>query len=307
MSDTLVISGASGHFGQAVLRHLLDTLQIAPQRVVACSRVPDKLADWARRGVVTRFADFGDAASLAAAFAGAQRLLLISADAFDAPGARLSKHLQAVAAAQQSAVGHLVYTSMVHPEGSPIGFAQDHLGTEQALRDSTLPGWTVLRNGWYFENQLMGLPAVLASGHWYSAAADGRTAHIGRDDLALAAATVLAGPPPGRHVFNLTGREAQSHADIAAKVTARVGRPIQVIPVPVQGLVQGLVGAGLPLPLAQTIASFDENVALGYAAEVTDDFQRLTGRAPQSFDDWLKAQHAALQGMAEAARQGRPG
>lgn len=296
MSDTLLITGAAGHFGQRVLHHLLHTLQVPASRLIATTRRPETLAALAAQGVTVRAADFDQPASLAAAFHGAQRLLLISTDALDRPGRRLAQHQAALQAAAAAGVQHVVYTSMPLPEDSPLLIAPDHAGTERALAASALPGWTVLRNHWYFENLFMSLPSALASGHWYSAAGEGRIAHIARDDLARAAATVLAGSSTGRSTYTLSGAQAFSTAEIAQAVSALLGKPIQVVPVPLEGLVQGMVGAGLPEPLARVFASFDTNTAAGRVAEVSGDYQRLTGVAPLPFADWLQANRAALAG-----------
>jgi NAD(P)H dehydrogenase (quinone) len=297
VSATLLVSGASGHLGQAVLHHLLDTLQVPASRIVAATRQPGNLAALAARGVAVRAADFDDPASLAGAFAGVQRLLLISTDALDRSGRRLAQHRAAIQAAGQAGVQHVVYTSMPLPEGSPIVFAPDHAGTEAALASSRLPGWTVLRNHWYFENLLHSLPAALASGRWYSAAGDGRLADIARDDLARAAAVVLAGDSTGRQTFTLSGPQALTTAEIAQQVSRAAGKPLQVVAVPLDALVQGMVAAGLPRPVAEVFASFDTNTAAGRAGTVTDDYRRITGRAPQSFADWLAANTAAIAAL----------
>jgi NAD(P)H dehydrogenase (quinone) len=70
MPQLLLVTGASGHFGQRVLQHLIDTLAVPASRIVAASRHPKKLADWAAKGVATRELDFENAATLPAAFAG---------------------------------------------------------------------------------------------------------------------------------------------------------------------------------------------------------------------------------------------
>ncbi|MBN6112391.1 NAD(P)H-binding protein [Xanthomonas bonasiae] len=296
--DSLLVTGAGGQFGQRVLAHLLDTLQLPPTRIVALTRRPEILAAWAARGVEVRHGDFDAPAALDAAFVGAARLLLISTDAIDRPGHRLAQHQAAIAAAARAGVRHLVYTSCVEPHDSPLLIAQDHAGTEDAIAASALPGWTVLRNHWYFENLFMSLPSVLASGHWYSAAGDGRIAHIARDDLARAAAVALAGGGEARRTLTLSGARAYSTAEIAALVAQTLGRPIQVVPVPVEGLVQGMVGAGLSEPLARVLASFDSNTAAGRVAAVTGDYQALTGQAPQPFEQWLQANRAQLAALA---------
>lgn len=292
--NTLIVTGAGGQLGQRVLAHLLDTLHVPADRIVAATRKPEALSSWAARGIDVRAADFEDPASLAAAFRGGDRLLLISTDALDRPGRRLAQHRAAIRAAEAAGIRHLVYTSMPKPEDSPLLLAPDHLGSERALADSALPGWTVLRNHWYFENLFMSVPQALASGQWYSAAGDGGIAHIARDDLARAAATALAGDGDGKRTLTLSGAQAHTTADIAAAVARATGKPLQVVPVPVETLVQGMIGAGLPEPLAQVFASFDTNTAAGRIAEITGDYKALTGVDPQPFETWLAANAAAL-------------
>lgn len=292
----LLVTGAGGHLGQRVVHHLLHSLGVPAQRVIVTTRQPGKLASLAALGVEVRAADFDDANALAKAFQGAERLLLISTDALDVPGRRLAQHRNAIRAAETAGVHHVVYTSMPLPHGSPLLIAPDHAGSEDALAASALQGWTVLRNHWYFENLFMTLPNVLPSGKWYSATGDGRVAHIARDDLALAAATALAASDGGKNTWTLSGAKAYSTAEMAALIAKAVGKPIDVVPVPVEALVQGMVGAGLPEPLARVFASFDTNTAAGRVAEVTGDYERLTGKKPQAFEAWLEAAAPALRG-----------
>lgn len=301
MPATLLVTGASGHFGRRVLDHLLGTLGVPSARIVATTRKPAALAAYTAKGVTVRAADFEDAVSLEKAFAGVDRLLLISTDTLDRPGVRLAQHQAAVAAAEKAGVRHVVYTSMPLPENSPILFAPDHLGTEYALAASRLPGFTVLRNHWYFENLAHALPAALASGHWYSAAGAGGYADIARDDLARAAATVLAGSETGRHTYTLSGAEALTREEIAAKVSAALEKPLAVVPVTIDALVAGMVAHGMPEPIARVFASFDAAAAAGRFAHVTNDYQTITGRKPQSFDAWLAANRAMLTGGHQTA------
>src|SRR5262245_30413102 len=280
----LLVTGASGPFGQRVLHHLVDTLKIPASDIIATTRPPDALAGWAAQGIILRAADFEEAASLPAAFEGAERLLLISTDAGDRPGRRIAQHKAAVEAAVKAGVKHVVYTSMPKPEGSPILIAPDHAATEAALAASALAGWTVLRNYWYFENLLASLPHVIASGQWFTAAGDGRIANIARDDLARAAAVALASTARGKATLTLGGDKPRTTAEIAALVSKATGKPIQVIQVSVDDLVKGIVGAGLPEPVARLIASFDVNTAAGRAGDVSGDFKALTGVNPLPFE-----------------------
>ncbi|PKO91086.1 MAG: NAD(P)-dependent oxidoreductase [Betaproteobacteria bacterium HGW-Betaproteobacteria-1] len=291
----ILVTGASGHLGRSVLKHLLETEKFPPGKITATTRNVSALADFAARGITIRQADFEDAASLAAAFAGSKRLLLISTDTLDRPGHRLQQHRNAIAAAVKAGVEHIVYTSMPNPENSPLLIAPDHAETEHALAASPLTS-IILRNNWYFENLFLGLPQYLASGLWYSASGDGRIAHIARDDLGRAAAAALASADTGNRIYNLTGRKAYSTEEIARLVSATAGKPIQVVPVPVEALIQGMIQAGMPEGLATIFASFDTNTAAGRVADITDDFLKLTGVHPQDYQDWLAANRANIAG-----------
>lgn len=293
MTDFLV-TGASGKFGQSVLRHLLDTLKIEPGRIAAASRKPDALSQWAARGIATHAIDFNDAASMAAAFASVKRVLIISTDALDAEGTRQRQHSAAIAAAAKAGVDHIVYTSLPNAETSLVTFAPDHAGTEAAIAASGVSGWSILRNHWYFENLFMSMPQALASGQWYSASGDGRLAHIARDDLALAAAVALTDGFTGQRTLTLGGDKARSTEEIAAKVSKATGKPLAVVHVPLEGLVQGMIGAGLPEGVAAVIGSFDATQKAGLFEGDSKEFETLTGRKPHPFEDWLAQNATAL-------------
>ena len=126
-----------------------------------------------------------------------------------------------------------------------------HEGTEAALASSALPSWTVLRNHWYFENLFRSVPGVLArGGKWFSAAGDGKLASISRDDLARAAACVLAGSYTDKTIYTLSGAQALTTTEQAQTLAQVLGRPIQVIPVPAEALIQGMESVLGKSPLA---------------------------------------------------------
>jgi NAD(P)H dehydrogenase (quinone) len=282
----LLVTGANGKLGRSVINHLLTANKVPAGQIIATTRDPAKLADLAAKGVAVRAADFSDSASLTRAFEGAKRLLLISTDSFE-PGLRKQQHANAVTAAEKAGVDHVVYTSMPNPDTSAVLFAPDHLDTEKALAASSLKGWSVLRHNWYFENLFMSLPQALKSGTHYSAAGQGKIAHISRDDLARADAAVLASGFNGKQTLTLSGDNEFSTDDIAALVSNATGKPLRVVHVPVEGLVQGMVGAGLPEAVARIFASFDVNTAQGGLAGTNTTFETLTGQKPKSFQTWL--------------------
>ncbi|EWY40081.1 nucleoside-diphosphate sugar epimerase [Skermanella stibiiresistens SB22] len=287
---TLMVTGAGGHLGRRVVEILLAGGQ---GKVIAGSRDPSKLTALAELGAEIRKVDFDDP-DLAGTFAGVDRLLIVSTDEIAVPGRRLAQHKAAVDAAVKAGVGHVVYTSMPNPEpGSPIPFAPDHFGTEQALAASGL-GWTVLRDSWYAENLLLSLPHVLATGQWFTSAGDGRVAHVTRDDCARAAAAALAAGERGNARYDVTGPEALTTTEIAAIASDVFGRPITVVQVTDEQLAEGMVASGVPAFLAPILVSFDTNTRVGRADLVGDGVKTLTGEDPTSLRDYLTANKAAF-------------
>ncbi|CDN48273.1 SDR family oxidoreductase [Neorhizobium galegae] len=289
----LLVTGAAGHLGRAVLRHLLETSKVAAADIVAASRDPNKLADLAASGLKTRAADFDDEAGLVKAFTGVDRVLIISTDELATPGKRITQHRNAVSAAAKAGVKHIIYTSMPNPDKSLVTFAPDHLGTEEAIKASGV-AYTILRNSWYHDNYLMGMPHNLQVGKWYTSVGTGKITTISRDDCARAAAAALANPPAGSRTFTLTGSETLTAAEIAARASAATGKPLDVVDVTDEQLTQGLTGAGLPAFVANMLVSADANIRAGNFEQVTSDYETLTGQKPQTLAAYFDTQKAAL-------------
>lgn len=291
MSETILVTGAAGQLGQLVVHHLIESYKVAPASIIAATRSPEKLAGLAAKGVVIRKADFDDAASLEAAFAGVDRLLIISTDALDTPGKRLTQHKAAVAAAVKAKVKQITYTSMPAPDNSLVTFAPDHLGTENAIKESGIP-YAIVRDAWYHDNYLHGMPHNLQTGKWFTSAGDGKISTISRDDCALAIASVLAAGTTG--TYTLTGKQSLTSKEIAAIVTEATGKPLDVVDVTDEQLGKGIRGAGLPGFVADMLVSADATIRAGKFDIVTDDFAKLTGKQPQSLGEYFVANKAAL-------------
>lgn len=293
MSETILITGAAGQLGRIVLDQVLASGKVAPASVIAASRDPSKLADYAERGVQVRKVDFDDPAALPAAFAGADRILIISTDVLGEPGRRLAQHVAAVEAAASAGAKRILYTSMPQPDDSAVTFAGDHLGTENAIKATGL-AYTIFRSGWYMENLFMALPHALQTGQWYSAAGNGRIAHVARRDSGEAIAAGLLASDVTSRTYTLTGDVAYSTEEIAAAASRATGRPLQVVHVTDEELAGGLKAAGLPDFLVPTVVSFDTNTREGKIAMATGDVEELTGRKPMSLDDFLSKNAKAL-------------
>lgn len=294
MAQKLLVTGASGHLGKLVLDALLRR-GVAASDIIATTRDPSKLADYAEKGVEVRHADFNDEASLRQAFAGADRLALISTDALDDKGTRIRQHSNAMAAAGAAGVKHIVYTSLPEAETSKVIFAPDHRLTEEAIKASGLT-YSLLRNTWYQENMFMNLPHVLETGQWYTSAGNGKIAHVAREDCAEAIAAVLASDTVENATYTLTGPELRTTDEIAALASEVTGRPIAVVHLTDEQLAGGMKGAGVPDFLIPTLLSFETATREGQLGALTGDVEKLTGRKPKPFRAFFEENRAALLG-----------
>jgi NAD(P)H dehydrogenase (quinone) len=273
----LAITGASGQLGRLVTQELLDR-GVAASGLVLVTRSPDALKELTAAGAQVRHGDFALPATLPAAFAGAERLLLISTDVV---GARLDGHKAAIAAAKAAGVGRVVYTSAGNPvPENPAAAMADHRGTEDALRACGL-SWTILRNALYAEYEAPGLRQQIASGQFVSNAGQGVTTYVSRVDCAAAAAGALLADDVDDTVFDVTGSELLSAADKAALAAELSGRPVEVVQVDDAAFISGLESGGIPSEIAQVIASFGTAIREGYLDQLSDAVEQLSGRPPR--------------------------
>jgi NAD(P)H dehydrogenase (quinone) len=271
---TIALTGAAGNLGRLVAEQLLDRTD--PADVVLITRRPEAVADLVARGASVRTADFDAPTTLATAFTGVDRLLIISADTV---GQRLEGQLAAVAAAKDASVGHVFYTSVTEPTvDNPAGVVPDHLATEEALAASGLR-WTSLRNNLYADFQLPTLQQAAASGRLVTNAGAGLTAYVARTDCAAAAAAALLLPEPAQ-AYDITGPAGVSTQDLAALAATLGGNAVEVVDVTDEEFVTGLVAAGLPEPVAQLFASFGTATRQGYMAQTSTAVADLTGQQP---------------------------
>jgi NAD(P)H dehydrogenase (quinone) len=181
--------------------------------LILVSRTPEALSDLAERGADVRFADFDEPGSLRDAFAGADRMLLISASDVEV---RAEQHRSAIRSASEAGVRHIVYTSGLNPEPpNPAVIAPSHHATERALAESGL-SWTVLRNSLSAEYQVPEAAQALAAGELAHNRGDGEIAYVSRSDCAAVAAAALATPAHDGRVYDVTGPELHSAKALAA-------------------------------------------------------------------------------------------
>ncbi|MDE1176689.1 MAG: SDR family oxidoreductase [Edaphobacter sp.] len=273
----IVVTGATGQLGRLVVEQLLKA--VPAKEIVAAVRTPSKAADLAAKGVTVREGDYAKPETLLTAFAGAEKVLLVSSNELFSD--RVVQHKAAVDAAKAAGVKLLVYTSVLRADTSGLGLAAAHRATEEYIKASGLP-YVFLRNGWYMENHTEALGPALEHGAILGASKDGRIAGAMRRDYAAAAVKVLTEASAVKPVYELAGDAPYTVADIAAEVSRQSGKPVVYNDMPVAEYEKALQQFGLPVPLAKLLADSDAGVARGELDDSGHELSRLLGRPTES-------------------------
>ncbi len=269
----IAVTGASGQLGRLVIQSLLK--QVDASQIVAVVRNPDRAADLAAQGVQVRKGDYTQPESLVSAFAGVDKLLLISSSEV---GQRLAQHQNVVDAAKQAGVRLLAYTSLLHADTSVLALAQEHRATEAYIRASGVP-FVLLRNGWYTENYLASVGPALQHGAYIGAAGEGRIASAARADYAEAAAAVLTQPHQAGKVYELAGDGTYSLAELAAELSRQSGKQVPYVNLSEADFKGALMGAGLPEGFAALLADSDTGASQGGLFDDSRQLSQLIGHA----------------------------
>ena len=267
----IVVTGATGQLGRLVIDELLKTTRA--KDIIAAVRAPAKATDLADRGVQVREADYARPETLVAAFEGASKLLLVSGNDL---GKREEQHKAVIHAAKSAGVAFLAYTSILHCDTSPLLLAAEHLATERYLQSSGL-SYSLLRNGWYYENQTAAIPQAVKNGAFIGASGEGRFAAASRFDYAAAAAEILTGEGHENSVLELGGDQPYTRAELAAEVSKQTGEMVRYNNLS-ESDYQEILSSFLPAILAESIADAEAHAGQGALDDNSLALSRLLGR-----------------------------
>jgi NAD(P)H dehydrogenase (quinone) len=273
------VSGASGHLGKAVVSELLQ--RAGSHEIVAISRTPKNVPAPAQG----RLGDYDQPESLAKAYAGLDRLLIITTVA-PVPEKRGEQNIAAIDAAVKAGVKHIVFISAVgtRREEEPARGASYWRGEQHLIAKA--PAWTILRMNFYAEAFVQLAQAALNQGV-LPGLAENRAAFVAREDVAAAAAGILIGEGHAGAIYSATGPERVSGAERAEIVAKITGKPIVFRVITEEQLRGALTKANLPPDAVNIVVSIQASFASGVFDILTGDVERLGGRPPKTLREVL--------------------
>lgn len=158
--------------------------------------------------------------------------------------------------------------------------------------------WTIVRAGWFSQNFSEGeFAPMIAGGVLALPNPDVREPYIDVDDIAEVAAVALTEPGHDGEVYEVTGPELLTYAEVARQLSAAAGREIRYQPITDEQCWDGMRGAGAPEEYVELLQYLFSVTASGVNAHVSDGVERALGRKPRSFAEF--AQRAAESGAWE--------
>jgi NAD(P)H dehydrogenase (quinone) len=230
----LGITGATGKLGAKVASRLANSG--VQQRLIVrdAARAPSL-----KRAQIRQVSSYSDTPSMEKALAGVDTLFLVSAH--DRMGVtqqaakkgdasplydRVREQMSAIDAAIAAGVSHIVYLSFLGASADAVFvLSREHFQTEQYIKNTGVD-YTFLRPCLYMENAPL---RVSKDGIIRAPAGSGKIGWVTRDDIADVAAAVISGTGHAGHTYDITGPEALTMAETAARIAAASGKEVRYV------------------------------------------------------------------------------
>lgn len=280
----ILVTASTGQLGTAVVNYLLE--KVPASQIAVLARDAQKAQGFADKGISVRIGDYKNYDSLVAAFRGVEKVLLISSNDFDD---RFGQHKNAIDAAKEAGVKQIAYTGIeakdAHNSATEI-IAKDHALTADYLKASGL-GYVLLNDSLYADVVPMFVGEKVLETGIYFPAGEGKVPFATREDMALAAATVLTTEGHNNKEYAIAGNEQHSFADVAAYLTEISGKEISYISPDEDTYKHVLTDAGVPDIFVWMLSVFAKSIREHEYETGKTDLETLIGRKPTALKDYL--------------------
>jgi uncharacterized protein YbjT (DUF2867 family) len=276
----ILITGSTGVVGSAVIRELGNRGTKNIRAMIRNEKDRSKLPQGAEPVV----ADFTNSASLTKALQGVDTAFLVCSPVPDL----VQLETNFLQACQQAKVGHLVYNSALGAADFPKTFPSWHRKVEDKAREMKLSCASIRPNGFMqnIANYFGG--SIKSQGAFYGTIGDAKVSFIDVRDVAAAVAGALLNKSTAGKAYELSGPEAVSYPELAARLTTALGKPIKYVNLTREQMIQGMVASGMPEAAASAVVDLDDYYKTGKGAASDRELRQLINREPRKLDDYLK-------------------
>lgn len=284
-NDKIIVTGASGYYGYAVIESLLKN-GVKGCLIYAMVRDYTKVEKLKSLNINIVFGDYNNYSSMLMAFSGIDKLLFVSSNELEN---RIEQHTQVVQAAKASGIKYILYTSQMHKDVnfSPIEFIlSSHLATENAIKRSKM-NYTILRNGLYMDI----LPSFLGQHIYkygiYLPAGNGKIGFALRSEMAETAANVLLSKKHTNKTYNVSGN-SYSFSEIAEYISEITGKNITYLSPSLDTFINTMINHGMSKKYVKMIGGFAAASRQGEFENDSLQMEKLLGRKPLPVKQYLE-------------------
>ena len=145
--------------------------------------------------------------------------------------------------------------------------------------------WNIIRPNWFMQNfHTFWISGILKDSKIYFPGGEAKASFIDARDIAATAFELLTTDKFVNRAFNLTGAEALTHGEVAARLSQATGKNITYADITSEAFQEALIGAGLPKDYVGFLAYIAQALKDGHATAVSGDVKLITGNDPTAFD-----------------------
>jgi uncharacterized protein YbjT (DUF2867 family) len=285
----ILVTGATGLSGSAVIREF--ARQQIPVRALVRSRAKaHDLEEFSTVELVE--GDMLRAETLTEALSEVDRVLLISS----ADQQRVEMQCTFIDAAKKAGVHHIVKFSGLNAAlDSPFLFTRMHAEIERYLERSGL-AWTHLRPSQFMQVYLREVPTIVAESAFFLPMEEAKLAPVDIEDIAKAAVALLHTAGHEGNIYEMTGPEALSMAEIAEQISLAIGKTVRYVNIAQPERKRALLAAGVPPYFADALDVQGSERRRGAEATVHSETHIALGLRPTTFAEFARRHAAAFRG-----------
>jgi NAD(P)H dehydrogenase (quinone) len=286
---TVLIIGATGGIGSALVRELIENNGPDEVKVRAAVRHADAAESLRRQGVETAFLDLdgierlplAHSKPLFDALAGVERLFLLTGYTVD----MLAQSKAVIDVAKLAGVKSVVHLGAWATDDTTIVHLGWHQFVERYIESNGFT-FTHLRPNTFMQNILKF--SLQNDGAIHQFIGDARVSWVDTDDVARVAATVLRSPGKHHGKTYPLAVESLSVKEVAGILSEVVGRPFRhESRSPDEWLAAALAGGMEPIyaRCVHNVFGRTKDGSLAGVADVVDNFEKITGKKPTLWRD----------------------
>lgn len=286
MSEKILITGANGHIGKAVIDTLLK--KIPANNISALVRDSNKAQVFNTKDINVHIGNYEDINSLKNAMQDVKKVLLVSGgESING----LEQHKNVIDCAKNSGVELIAYTSrsLKNRETLSNQLMKRHFETEEYIIQSGM-NYIIFRNALYMDTipLFVGEEKVFSEGIKLSAD-NGKVAFALRSEMGEAIANaLLMESNSDKKIYNLTGDSSYSFNDIANALTELSNKNVEYKNLSDIEYEQLLIKKGLPENVVKKTIGFITDIKNGQESQISNDMEKLLGRNPTDLKNGLK-------------------